>query len=87
MAPVISSPARLRELSPDAFSPESKEASLLRFEISDSGNIHLYATIDEQERRRVITKKSAEYEAVLDAMKKRLSENQQLEIIERFFRR
>ena len=54
--------------------------------MTDSGNIHLYATIDGQEKRRVFKKKSEEYEAILGAMKKTLSRNEQEEILERNFR-
>ena len=54
--------------------------------MTDSGNIHLYATIDGQERRRVFTKKNEQYEAVLEAMKKSLSRENQEELIDRYFR-
>ena len=54
--------------------------------MTDSGNIHLYATIDGQEKRRVFTKKNEQYEAVLGAMKKPLSRDEQEEVLERFFR-
>ena len=59
---------------------------MIRFEMTDSGNIHLYATIDDQERRRVFTKKNEQYEAVLEAMKKRLSREDQEELLDRYFR-
>ena len=77
--------SRLRELSPDVFAPAVATSDMIRFEVTDSGNIHLYATIDGQERRRVFTKKSEQYEAVLEAMRKRLSIKEQEEIRERFF--
>ena len=60
-------------------------SDLIRFEMTDSGNIHIYATIDGQEKRRVFTKKSDQYEAVLEAMRKRLSREEQKEICERYF--
>ena len=78
--------SRLRELSPDIFAPPVATSDRIHFEMTDSGNIHLYATIDGQERRRVFTKKSAQYEAVLETMKKRLSRDEQEEILERNFR-
>ena len=58
---------------------------MIRFEMTDSGNIHLYATIDGQERRRVFTKKNKQYEVVLGAMKKTLSRVEQEAILERYF--
>ena len=78
--------SRLRELSPDVFAPTIASSGLIRFEMTDSGNIHLHATIDGQEKRRIFTKKSEQYEAVLGAMKKPLSRDEQEEILERFFR-
>ena len=45
--------------------------------MTDSGNIHLYATIDGQERRRVFAKKGAQYEAVHGVLKKPLSKDEQ----------
>ena len=59
---------------------------MIRFEMTDSGNIHLYAAVDGQERRRVFTKKNEQYEAVLEAMKKRLSREEQEELLDRYFR-
>ena len=53
--------------------------------MTDSGNIHLYAMIDGQEKRRVFTKKSEQYEAVLGAMKRPLSKKDKEEILERYF--
>ena len=79
--------SRLRELSPDVFAPPVVTSDLIRFEMTDSGNIHLYATIDGQERRRVFAKKDAQYKAVLGVLKKPLSKDEQEEILERFFRR
>lgn len=79
--------SRLRELSPDVFAPPVVTPGLIRFEMTDSGNVHLYATIDGQERRRVFTKKSAQYKAVLGVLKKPLSKDEQEEILERYFRR
>ncbi len=77
--------SRLHELSPDVFAPTGATSDLIRFEMTDSGNIHLYATIDGQEKRRVFTKKSEQYEAVLEAMRKRLSIKEQKEFLEKFF--
>ena len=77
--------SRLRELSPDVFAPASVASNPVRFEMSDSGNIHLYATIDGQERRRVFTKKSKEYEAVLGAIKRPLSKEDKEDLLERYF--
>ena len=54
--------------------------------MTDSGNIHLYATVDGQERRRVFTKKNEQYEAVLEAMKKTLSIKEQKEFLDKYFR-
>ena len=79
--------SRLRELSPDVFAPPVVTPGLIRFEMTDSGNVHLYATIDGQERRRVFTKKSAQYKAVLGVLKKPLSKDEQEEILKRYFRR
>ena len=67
--PLIDATRPLRELSPDVFAPTVVTSDLLRFEMTDAGNIHLYATIDGQERRRVFTKRNKQYEAVLEAMK------------------
>ena len=53
--------------------------------MTDFGNIHLYATINGQERRRVFTKKNQQYEAVLGAMKKTLSLQEQEETLKRYF--
>ena len=78
--------SRLRELSPDVFAPPISTSDLIRFEMTDSGNIHLYAMIDGQEKRRVFTKKSEQYEAVLGAMKKTLSREEQKLILEKLFR-
>ena len=83
--PLIDATRPLRELSPDVFAPTVVTSDLLRFEMTDAGNIHLYATIDGQERRRVFTKKNQQYEAVLEAMRKRLSKEEQEEIRERYF--
>ena len=77
---------RLRELSPDIFAPPAVTSDLIRFEMTDSGNIHLYATLDGQERRRVFTKKNEQFPSLLSAMRKPLSEEDQEEILERYFR-
>ena len=77
--------SRLRELSPDVFEPAVATSDLIRFEMTDSGNIHLYAMIDGQERRQVFTKKNEQYAAILEAMRKRLSIKEQEEIRERYF--
>ncbi|MBQ0088906.1 MAG: hypothetical protein KBT27_06210, partial [Prevotellaceae bacterium] len=77
---------RLRELSPEIFSLEDETAiQLLRFEITESANIHLYATIDGRQHRRVITPKDASYQTLLSAAKSRLSEEEQQEIIGLYF--
>ena len=78
--------SRLRELSPDVFARPAAASALIRFEMTDSGNIHLYATVDGQEKRRVFTKKSPQYETVVEAMKKTLSKTEQEKIVEIFFR-
>ena len=78
--------SRLYELSPDVFTPPVTNINLLRFEVSDSGNIHLYATIDGQEKRKVITKKNEHYEAIVGTMKKALTREEQEKIIGCFFR-
>ena len=77
--------SRLHELSSDVFAPTGATSDLIRFEMTDSGNIHLYAMIDGQEKRRVFTKKSEQYEAVLGAMKRPLSREDKEEILERYF--
>ena len=77
--------SRLRELSPDIFAPPASSLDLIRFEMTDSGSIHLYATIDGREKRRVFTKKSESYEAVLGAMKKSLTREEQEAILKTFF--
>ena len=43
--------SRLRELSPDIFDPAVATSNLIRFEMTYSGNIHLYATINGQAGR------------------------------------
>ena len=58
---------------------------MIRFEMTDFGNIHLYAKIDGQERRRIFTKKNEQYETVLEAMRKRLSIKEQEEILKLFY--
>ena len=78
--------SRLRELSLDVFAPAVATSDLIRFEMTDSGNIHLYAKVDGQEKRRVFTKKNDQYEAVLGAMKKTLSRAEQEEILKRHFK-
>ena len=78
--------SRLRELSPDVFTPSATTSDVIRFEMTDSGNIHLYATIDGQEKRRVFTKKSEQYEAVLGALKEPLSRDKQEELLKKYFR-
>ena len=77
--------SRLRELSPDVFPPAVATSNLIRFEMTDTGNIHLYALIDSHEKRRVFTKKSEEYEALLGAMRKMLSREKQEAIQERYY--
>ena len=59
---------------------------MIPFEMTDSGNIHLYAAVDGQERRRVFTKKNEQYEAALETLKKRLSREEQEELLDRYFR-
>ena len=73
--------SRLRELSPDVFAPTAAASDLIRFEMTDSGSIHLYATIDGQQRRWVFTKKNKKYGTVLRAMNKSLSNQEQEEIL------
>ena len=77
--------SRLRELSPDVFAPSVVTSDLIRFEMTESGSIHLYAAINGQERRRVFTKKSEQYKAVLEALKKPLSSDEQEDILDRYF--
>ena len=83
--PLIDATRPLRELSPDVFAPAIVTSDLIRFKMTDSGNIHLYAAVDGQERRRVFTKKNEQYEAVLEAMKKTLSIKEQEDFLEKFF--
>ncbi len=77
--------SRLRELSPDVFDPPVATSNLIRFEMTDSGNIHIYATIDGKEKRKVFTKRNKQYETVLALLKKHLSLREQEEIVERYF--
>ena len=77
--------SRLRELSPDVFASSVATSDLIRFELTNSGNIHLYATVDGKERRRVFTKKSEHYKDVLEALKKPLSRDEQKEIVDVYF--
>ena len=77
--------SRLHDLSPDIFAPVVAASDLIRFEMTDSKNIHLYAKVDGQEKRRVFTKKSDQYEAVLEAMKRKLSTQEQEKIIKKYF--
>ena len=67
--PLIDATRPLREMSPDVFATAVANSDLIRFEMTDTGNIHLYAMIDGQEKRRVFTKRNKQYEAVLEAMK------------------
>ena len=83
--PLIDATRPLRELSPDVFAPTVVTSDLLRFEMTDTGNIHLYAMIDGQEKRRVFTKRNKQYEAVLEAMRKKHSIKEQEEFLEKFF--
>lgn len=76
--------SRLNELSSGLLEPFI-EHSPIRFELSDSGNIHLYARINNREIRRVITQKNKSYEVLLDDMKRPLTTNRQEEIIKDFF--
>ena len=78
--------SRLRELSPDVFAQPAASSDLIRFEMTDSGNIHLYAAINGQEKRRVFTKKNAQYGAVMEAMKKPLSIDEQKRILAQYFK-
>ena len=77
--------SRLHDLSPDIFAPVVSTSDLIRFEMTDSKNIHLYAKVDGQEKRRVFTKKSDQYEAVLEAMKRKLSTQEQEKILKKYF--
>ncbi len=77
--------SRLRELSPDIFDAPASTSDLIRFEMTNSGNIHLYATINGQEKRRVFTRESGQYATILAAMKMPLSIEEQEEIRRRFF--
>ncbi len=78
--------SRLRELSPDVFAAPIATSDLIRFEMTDSGNIHLYATIGGQERRRVFSRKNEQYEVVLGLLKKPLSREEQEKILEKYFK-
>ena len=77
--------SRLRELSPDIFASSVSTSDLIRFEMTNSGNIHLYATINGQEKRRVFTRESGQYATILAAMKMPLSIEEQEDIRRRFF--
>ena len=77
--------SRLRELSPDIFDAPASTSDLIRFEMTDAGNIHLYADFDGHKKQRVFTRKHAHYAAVLEAMKKPLSSEEQEEIRKKYF--
>ena len=77
--------SRLRELSPDVFAPSNASSDLIRFEMTDSGNIHIYAIINGQEKRRVVTAKNNQYEALLGAMRRTLSGDEQEAILKKYF--
>ena len=77
--------SRLRELSPDIFASSVSTSNLIRFEMTDAGNIHLYADFDGHKKQRVFTRKHAHYAAVLEAMKKPLSPEEQEEIRKKYF--
>lgn len=77
---------RLHELSPEIFNTGDADIpQLLRFEITESSNIHLYASVDGKQRRRVITPKNASYQDLLSAAKSQLSEDDQKKIIRLYF--
>lgn len=77
---------RLHELSPEIFNTGDADIpQLLRFEITESSNIHLYATVDGKQRRRVITPRNASYQDLLSAAKSQLSEDDQKKIIRMYF--
>jgi len=77
--------SRLRELSPDVFAPDDTVSNLIRFEMTDSGSIHIYALINGQEKRRVVTAKNNQYEALLEAMRRTLSGDEQEAILKKLF--
>jgi len=77
--------ARLCEISPDVFALPATSSNLIRFEITGSGNIHLFAIMDGKEKRRVVTKKNEQYELLLRTMKESLSREEQERLLERFF--
>ena len=74
--------SRLAELLPDVFDRPDTASDLVRFEVTDSGNIHLYAKIDGQEKRKVFTKKNPQYESMLQTMKSPLTEEQQRKLLD-----
>lgn len=77
---------RLRELSPDVFDvPVDKGHRAIRFELAESGNIHLNAVIDGRNKRRVFTPNSKFYSEIHKAMMSSLSEEEEKALIERFF--
>ena len=77
---------RLHELSPEIFNTGDADIpQLLRFEITESSNIHLYASVDGKQRRRVITPRNVSYQDLLSAAKSQLSEDDQKKIIRMYF--
>ena len=77
--------SRLRELSPDVFDRPVAASGPIRFEMTDSGNIHLFAIIDGHEKRKVFTKKNPQYKSMLQVMKSLLTAEQQQDLLEKYF--
>ena len=53
----------------------------VRYDMTDSGNIHIYVTVDGKEKRRVFTKRSKYYEKMLRAMRGEMPERELEEML------
>lgn len=77
---------RLIELNPGLFEmPADPTSRRLWILPSDSGNLHMYATIDGKTKRKVFTEKDKDYIKVLDLMHEDLNEDIIEELIEKYF--
>ena len=77
--------SRLKELSPEVFAGPNSSPSAIRFLVTDSGSIHLYATIEGKEQRRVFNKKNKQYKEVFETFRIPLTEEIEKDIIDKYF--
>ena len=68
--------SRLDEASSGNYRPIDLAPRAVRYDMTDSGNIHIYVTVDGKEKRRVFTKRSKCYEKVLRAMRGEIPERE-----------